>query len=297
MSQIPVISVGMPVYNGEGYLEAAIRAVLEQTFDDFELIISDNASTDRTAEICNDFAASDSRVRFSRNPDNIGAAANYNRVFELARGPYFRWMNADDSCMPTLHALCLKALEENRDAVLAYGKTAIMDQEGKILEAYDDNLDLRQPTAKERYQEFFAGVGLTNAIYGLMRTAVVASTGRMRNGSFPAADINFMAELTLYGKFIELPEQLFYRRMHPQSSSWQRDDDEIQQTFWTGQGDSFRWPNWKKYLDHMQAVRHAPLGQVEKLSLQGHLLRRMMWSRQALLQDIFLEFRRLGGQS
>lgn len=295
LSHIPVISVGMPVYNGERYLESAIRAVLDQTFDNFELIISDNASTDRTAEICNDFAARDSRVRFSRNPDNIGAAGNYNRVFELAHAPYFRWMNADDSCMPTLHELCLKALEENRDAVLTYGKTAIMDEEGKVLEPYDDNLDLRQATAKERYQKFFAAVGLTNAIYGLMRTSVVARTGLMRNGSFPAADINLMAELTLHGKFIELPEQLFYRRMHPQSSSWQRDNDEIQQTFWTGRDESFRWPNWKTYVDHMQSISHAPLGFGEKLSLQGHMLRRMMWSRQALLRDVFLEFRRLGG--
>ena len=84
MNRIPVISVGMPVYNGEQYLESAIRAVLDQTCEDLELIISDNASTDRTAQICNDFAARDSRVRFSRNPDNIGAARNYNRVFELA---------------------------------------------------------------------------------------------------------------------------------------------------------------------------------------------------------------------
>ena len=296
MSSLPVISVGMPVYNGEIYLESAIRAVLDQSFDDFELIISDNASTDRTAEICSDFAATDKRVRFSRNPDNIGAALNYNRVFELARGPYFRWMNADDSCMPNLHELCLKALEANPDAVLAYGKTAIMDDKGKILEAYDDNLDLRQSTATERFEQFFDGVGLTNAIYGLMRSEVVGRTGRMGNGSFPAADTNFMAEMTLHGKFIELPEQLFYRRMHPDSSSWRREDNEIQQNFWTGQRGSFRLPHWKKYMDFMRGIRHAPLSLSEKTSLQAHMLRRMLWSRRALAQDVFAEFRRLVGQ-
>ena len=95
-SEKPRISVGMPVYNGEAYIEIAIQSVLDQSFGDFELLISDNASTDRTEEICRDFAAQDPRIVYSRNEENIGAAPNYNRLVDVASADYFRWSNADD---------------------------------------------------------------------------------------------------------------------------------------------------------------------------------------------------------
>ena len=100
----------MPVYNGEEYIALAIRAVLDQTFSDFELIISDNASEDRTEDICREFASLDSRIRYYRNSENIGTAGNNNRLLELARGEFFRWSNADDLFAPRFHELCLKAL-------------------------------------------------------------------------------------------------------------------------------------------------------------------------------------------
>ena len=92
----PMITVGMPVYNGDKYIEQAIESILSQTFGDFEFLISDNASTDRTREICLDYAVSDSRIHYLRNDVNLGAARNYNRLFEIGSAPYFRWMNADD---------------------------------------------------------------------------------------------------------------------------------------------------------------------------------------------------------
>ena len=86
----------MPVFNGERYLESAIRSNLNQSYGNLELIISDNASTDRTEAICRDLAASDARIKVHRNDRNIGAAANYNKLFQLASGEFFRWSNADD---------------------------------------------------------------------------------------------------------------------------------------------------------------------------------------------------------
>lgn len=288
----PLISVGMPVFNGERYLEETIRSVLSQSLDDFELIITDNASTDRTGEICTDYARQDARVVYYRNSENIGAARNYNRAFGLASARYFRWMNADDLCAPTLHELCVRALEDNPDASLVYGKTEIIDQDGELIEQYEDNLDLQETDIVERYRHFFESVGLTNAIYGLMRTSAVRLTSLMGDGSYPAADTNFMAEMTLHGKFIELPEHLFQRRMHPKASSWNRDDDAEQIDFWNGAGGAFQWPHWKKNFAYLRALHAAPVGRRDLWRLRLYILRRMLWIRGSLIGDVSREMSR-----
>ena len=112
------VSIGLPVFNGENFLESAIRSVLEQSFDDLELVISDNASTDRTETIARDFAASDRRVRYHRNARNLGAAPNYNRTVELATGALFKWLSHDDRLLPGYLEATVAArpeLDEGRD--------------------------------------------------------------------------------------------------------------------------------------------------------------------------------------
>ncbi len=282
----PRISVGMPVYNGELYLEEAISSVLRQTYEDFALFISDNASTDRTEQICRDYVSQDKRVFYTRNTENIGAAKNYNRLFQLASGPYFRWFNADDLCALELHEKCAAVLDANPDVVLCYGKTSLIDHNGELIERYDDHLDLQQEKAGERFIRFFDSVGLTNAIYGLMCTSAVAKTALMGDGSYPAADINFMAELTLYGKFVELPELLFHRRMHREASSWDRENDGKQQEFWTGHRAGYILPKWKKNIVDLKAVRAAPIRKREKLQLLRYILWRMIRRREDLLKEL-----------
>jgi glycosyltransferase involved in cell wall biosynthesis len=95
---MPKVSIGVPVFNGENYLAQALESILAQDFADFEVIISDNCSTDKTPEICTSFAKRDSRVKYFRNDSNIGASPNYNRTFELSRGEYFKWCAHDDRC-------------------------------------------------------------------------------------------------------------------------------------------------------------------------------------------------------
>src|SRR6267142_5432239 len=100
----PKVSVGLPVYNGEKYLPNTLKRLLEQDFEDFELIVSDNASTDGTPEICRMFAEQDPRVHYVRNEANIGLAANHNRTFELSRGELFKWAAHDDDFPPAMLA-------------------------------------------------------------------------------------------------------------------------------------------------------------------------------------------------
>src|SRR5919112_5909956 len=106
MTARPRVTIGLPVYNGERFLEQALDGLLAQTFTDFELIISDNASTDRTPEICQAYAARDSRIRYVRQPENIGAGPNHNILVPMARGEYFKWASHDDLYDPDLVAKC-----------------------------------------------------------------------------------------------------------------------------------------------------------------------------------------------
>jgi glycosyltransferase involved in cell wall biosynthesis len=282
-----MITVGMPVYNGEEFLEQSIKSVLWQTFGDFEFLISDNASTDRTEEVCRDYAAMDSRISYRRNEENIGAACNYNRLFAAGSAPYFRWMNADDRAERNLHESCLKALQEHPDAVLAYGQTRIIDQHGEATTFYTDNLDLQQSQPSERFVQFFKNVGLTNIIYGLMRRDALAQTSLMGDGSIPAADIRMMAELSLLGKFIEIPEVLFYRRMHQEASSWDREADEKQQTFWSAKSKDFRMSNWRLKFSYIRYIYGLSLPASEKWKALCEVGRQMRHQRKQLLSELF----------
>jgi glycosyltransferase involved in cell wall biosynthesis len=289
LKKTPKISVGMPVYNGEAYLEESINCILNQTYEDFELIISDNASTDRTKEICQDFAADDQRISYVRNKENLGAAANYNQAFRLSSGEYYRWFNADDRCASNTHERCLEVLKANPSAVLCYGKTKFIDSDGKVTKSYEDNLDLQQNCVVDRYKTFFKSVGLTNIIYGLMRRSVLERTMLMGNGSFPAADTDFMAELTLYGTFIELSDTLFFRRMHERASSWDRKDEKVQQEFWKGKNHDFVFPTWRKKIANLKAIRNSPISYSAKAKLQMFIVRRMIWQRRFLFNEILQE--------
>ena len=281
----------MPVYNGEEFLVQSVQSVLDQTFGDFELIISDNASDDRTEEICREFAEKDSRIRYYRNAENIGAAGNYNRLVELARGEYFRWSNADDLLAPNLHEECIKVLDAHPEAVLSYGKTEIIDENGDATERYDDNLNLTQQRASERLPRFFEQLGLTNVIYGLMRTSAVRQTSVFGDSTLPAADVSFMAELVMLGTFIEIPQLLFYRRMHSGASSFDRDDDEKQQQFWRGESTPFKLPQLRQTFRYLRRTWKIDIEFMEKLRLSFYILRRLFWQRSAVASELIYAIR------
>ena len=116
----PTVSIGLPVHNGAAFLAEAIESIPAQTFTDFELVISDNASTDRTPEICRSYTAADGRIRYYRQEANIGAARNYNVVFQRSSGKYFKWAAHDDLIRPTYLARCVAALEADPEAVLCH---------------------------------------------------------------------------------------------------------------------------------------------------------------------------------
>lgn len=216
MGKTPRISIGLPVYNAERYLAEALDSMLSQTFDDFELIISDNASTDATRAICERYARADGRIRYLRNPKNLGAADNFNRVFRLSRAEYFKWIAYDDMCLPPFLERCVEALDSDRQLALAYPKTILIDSGGGEIGKYDDRMHMMHKAPHERLRHFLTKINLANAVFGVIRAPVLRETRLL--GKYFGADYILLMELCLRGKFFEVPEHLFLRRDHEKNS-------------------------------------------------------------------------------
>lgn len=259
----PIVSMGMPVYNGERYLQQALDSLLNQTFTEFELIISDNASTDRTFEICYAYAQTDERVRLLQNEVNAGAAANYNKVFAVARGRYFKWAAADDVCAPTFLKRCVGILQDDPSIILAYPKTTIINQEGRKVKPYDDGLHLKSKSASGRFLQFMYCVGECNAVFGLVRADVLKKTRLI--GSYIGSDVCLLAELSLLGRFYEIPEYLFFRRHHPAASSSHKDVQSQLVFFDPAIHTPIALPKWRHFGEHFKSIKRANIPVSQKV--------------------------------
>lgn len=210
----PLVSIGLPVFNGEAYLEEAIRSVLGQSLDDLELVISDNASTDQTAEICRDWAATDRRVRCVRNATNLGAAPNYNRTFTESRGRYFKWLAHDDRLRPGYLAATVPVLEADPGVVLCNTTVDYIDEHGTVIGRYRSPLGL---AAAGLPSERFAALVLRSHscvdFFGTIRRS--ALEGSLLHGSFHGADRALLAQLALRGRMVQLEPALVEMREHP----------------------------------------------------------------------------------
>ena len=286
----PRASIGLPVYNGERFLRETLDSLLAQTYSDFELVISDNASTDRTEAICRAYADKDRRVRCYRNKENLGAAFNYRRVFELATGTYFKWATADDLCEPEHVARCAAVLDSDPSVVLACPKARFIDEEGRALDVHDPGWDLRSEAAHERLRYVLYAGHWVNAIYGLMRADALSRT-RLLAG-YPGGDYRVLTELALLGKFVELPDYFFLRRLHSGASSQNR-TLAWQLAFYTGSSRHLSMPMWQRTFDDFTTIMRSQLRQRAKLSVLGSLLERMRRNREALREELKLASRRL----
>jgi glycosyltransferase involved in cell wall biosynthesis len=271
----PRVSIGLPVYNGENYLEAAVEAVLAQTFADFELIIADDASTDRTAEICRDYAARDGRIRYVRNDRNRGAAPNYNNLAGLARGQYFKWLAHDDVITPDYLAKGVDALDRTPDAVVAHTQIRVIDKDANELTVYDNALPL---TTHARQSERFAGVVLDryahHAFFGLIRTEPLRKTPLHR--SYAGGDRALVTFLALLGPFVHIPEPLYWQRHHPDRYYVKVSHKE--RAAWHDRENTMvvASPLWTLYKDMIWGVRTYVHDRDERMRCYRHLAR--WWS-------------------
>jgi glycosyltransferase involved in cell wall biosynthesis len=267
----PKVSIGMPVYNSERYLEETLDSILAQTFADFELIISDNGSTDRTDEICRRYAEADSRIRYDRNPKNMGASYNYNKVFRLARGVYFKHAAYDDLLAPTYLERLVEVLDREPAVVLAYPRCQIIDDAGQPNHTAPPLMELRsrEKTAHERFRRYIprsSSQTMCDPIFGLYRTETFGRTRLIQ--SYPAQDAILLGEITLLGEIEEVPEVLFFERWHKGGSimSNQKIDDLYA---WYDPDMRGRLPNilvhWRWVIELARAIGRAPISRSEKL--------------------------------
>ncbi|MEC3976532.1 glycosyltransferase family 2 protein [Amycolatopsis sp. H20-H5] len=212
MTTVPRLSIGLPVYNGEEYLAESLDALLGQTFEDFELIIADNASTDGTEEICRKYAASDPRIRYFRQPRNVGATPNHNILLEMARGELFKWASHDDLYGRDLLRKCVEALDARPQMILAHSWQAIIDGDGAVTVPLDYQHKTDAGRAPVRYKSLLFEPG-GDDFYGVVRTEVLRRVIPM--DSYHHADRTYVAELALHGPFYQVPELLYFRRDHP----------------------------------------------------------------------------------
>lgn len=212
MRAAPRLSIGLPVYNGERYLAESLDSLLGQSFDNFELIISDNASIDGTAGICRRYMKQDSRIRYIHQPRNIGAVPNHNFVVGQARGELFKWVSHDDLYTHDLLERCIEALDEQPHVVLAHSRTALIDSSGLVTETIEPSPATASLRAPERFRSLlYARAG--DEGMGVVRTKVLSSTSL--HGTYHHADRTITAELVLYGPFYQVPDSLYFRRDHP----------------------------------------------------------------------------------
>lgn len=215
-----LVSIGMPVYNGERYLAGAIESLLAQDYREFELVISDNASTDRTADICWQFQKRDSRIRYIRRAQNQGSPWNFASVVHEANGPYFMWAAYDDLRAPSFIRKCVEKLESHPDAVLCCTEINFIDAHGQPNAEWAAkhfvNLDTYGMSPVERVHPLIAFSGWF-AIYGLLRleNAKKFSLGLSVQGW----DVIFLMELLTLGNFVKVPEPLFSYRIAQQKTA------------------------------------------------------------------------------
>lgn len=211
MSQVPRLTVGLAVYNGENFLAESLEALLGQSYEDFELVISDNASTDGSADICHRYAKRDSRIRYFRQPRNIGSAPNHNFVIHQARGELFKTAAHDDLYGRELLELCVAALDDDPGIVLAHSWSAVIDENAEVTKVVDYPVNTAAPEATERFRSMlFDGWGDDEG--GVVRTDVLRR-GAL-HGSYHFADRTFTIELALHGPFFMVPDYLYFRRYH-----------------------------------------------------------------------------------
>jgi glycosyltransferase involved in cell wall biosynthesis len=286
---VPRLSVGLAVYNGERYLAEALDSILSQTFTDFELIISDNASNDNTERICREYAAKDSRIRYYRNAINIGGANNENRTFELARGEYFRWAADDDVCAPDLFAKCIEVLDQDPEVVLCHSIVDEIDEHGRPLRTLDRN----KASSTKPYERFRSLTSLDyncEETYGIIRSEVLRNTRLQPN--YTDSDRTLLAELGLHGRFYQVPEPLFYRRIHPGMSTMVFSDWRERMTWFNPSldEDSIVLPNWQQFFHYLLIIAESPLNLYEKIRCYLRMLSWLCseWHGRWMVRDLLL---------
>jgi glycosyltransferase involved in cell wall biosynthesis len=264
MSDLPLASAGIPVFQGENFLDETLSFLRSQDYPNLEIVVCDNASTDQTADIVRRHAAEDPRVRLIVNETNIGAAPNYNKVFEVSRGKYFAWNAHDDHSSPDFFNEGVTALDSDDNAVVALPRSFRVALDGERLEEFSIPPDVHSQHPHVRFRAA-ARAHPEAIVFGLFRSEAVRRT--RLHGRFSGSDRNFVAELMLHGRAIMAGDSEFYLLEHPGRSvrtfhrsgkgrythlrdAWYAPERENRMVF----------PSWRRLREYVASVTRTRLG-------------------------------------
>ena len=273
----PLVSIALPVFNGEAYVGDAIRSVLDQTLSDLELIICDNCSTDGTQAICEAARASDPRVRYIRHPRNLGAGPNYDYCFHLARGTYFKWAAHDDLLAPDYLKLAVKALETRPDAVLCTVGIREIGPSGETYREFaNEFVHAGAATPARRFGALIHTRHQCEDFFGLYRRQALVGSGL--HDTYSGSDRVLLAEMALRGPWVSTPEHLFLHREHDmrytravllvdakQAALWQDTSGAAKQ-----RNTMFHWGIYRRYWKLVGKTVASPL---DRAACYGQLVR------------------------
>jgi glycosyltransferase involved in cell wall biosynthesis len=304
MNSTPLLSVGLFVYNGERFLKEAIDSILNQTFTDFELLISDNASTDRTGEIAEASAKRDERIRYYRSERNMGAGWNARRVYELATGKYFRWATADDLLEPDLLRRCVEILDGDPGCVLAHPRTKEVDENKTFIKNYTTPMRTDSDDPIARFREILrTGGDRCYQIYGVMRMSALRQLPPQ--GAYVNADGVLLTRMSLLGRFCEVPEYLFLSRCHRGQSvatlpvrvthprwlrltNWYCSSLPCPEWWDPAKTRALTFPEFRLLLEHFLSIFRAPLDVGQKLRCYSALLVWIGGHAKFMLKDLLI---------
>jgi glycosyltransferase involved in cell wall biosynthesis len=309
-SNQPRLSIGLPVYNGEKFIKEALDSLLAQTFEDFELIISDNASTDKTEEICREYAEQDQRICYYRNDTNIGCARNFNRVFELSSGEYFKWAAYDDLHSPDFIKKCVEVLDEDPTIILCHSQAYFIDEQGSFIQNYDIKLKADALKPHVRFHELLTK-HLCYQCYGVIRASALRMIPPM--GGYGNADGIMLLRLGILGRFYEIPEYLFFVRRHPQQSmsmffpnyllfadkskkpSLSMLPDFYGYAVWfdSAKKGKILLPHWRIIWEYVLSIWRSPMSLNERLCCHRSLHQQLKGTEYLLLKDLLMALQRL----
>jgi glycosyltransferase involved in cell wall biosynthesis len=274
----------MPVYNGGASFALSIESILAQTYRDLELIISDNASTDRSIEIAERYAAADTRVHLLRSEENIGGNPNYRKVAQAARGQYFKWASCNDLIDPQFIGACVDVLDSDPGTVLCHGQTMIFADDPAVAQRYDADVPLESNDAVDRFIKLCSRLRLNNVLNGVIRRDALMRTSIMAD--YIGADNVVVAELALLGKFRLIDNVKFFRKLSESGATAFQSPHKILAHHYPHGGIRSKFQTWQHMRGYLRAVTRTPLKTPQRVRAVGYVMRSIYWSAPDLIGDL-----------
>ncbi len=262
---LPLVSIGLPCYNEEKFLEQTLNSLLEQDYENIEITISDNASTDSTPTVCNEYRDKfPQKIKYNRNENNIGALINFKKVFELSKGDFFMWAGAHDLYSKNYIASSVKIMQSNQNVVVVYPLTVWIDYNGNKLEKVSGFIDTRGNNAVARFNQVLWAN--QHALYGLMRPNALKKLGLNRQSIASGAVL--LGELSLLGDFAYSPHAIWYRRESRETETSKQRISRYNKTLYTSKNYGNRFlPHWRIPFEFLSAIWKSPLSFRKKVEL------------------------------